>query len=262
MHLEPLRLNSIPAKLTMAAGALYILSNAAFILFTFQVNAMIENYDFVGIVDMAELMDGAERLNTFAQLGLAIVFLVWFSRAYHNLRRLGKVLNYEVGWSVGAWFVPVLSWFRPWQLYSEMVETYSIMAGAFPKHHHPAPPSRRQLLGLGGWWWGTYIGAGFLSVIPVLMVRADREFTVMVVGQPLLMMVPCVLMILVVWRTSLIEATMQRIWASGDYQAYVQEREAARDGKAAATEGDKPAEWYKTEAENEKQLNRNEDPFQ
>jgi Domain of unknown function (DUF4328) len=262
MRLEPLRPNDIPGKLTMAATGLMMLTYVIVVSLMMVIYVKIENYEVDGLEDVANLLIGAGTFNIIVYVALIIVFLIWFSRAYHNIKRLGKMPNHDIGWSIGGWFVPILWWFRPWEIYREIAETYSTITKAFPQHLQPDTPNRGQLLGLGGWWWGTYVGFSIVSSVINRLTRDSDDFDLILFVPPIVMMIPTVLLFLVVRRTNKIESVVHRIWASGDYQTYIEEREMAKAGKVAVTGEEKPADWYKTEAENEKQLGRNEDPFQ
>src|SRR5688500_9966452 len=58
---------------------------------------------------------------TFSILVAAIVFLIWFHRAYSNAAGLANGrLRWGTGWSVGAWFVPILWWWRPKQIANDV----------------------------------------------------------------------------------------------------------------------------------------------
>jgi hypothetical protein len=46
----------------------------------------------------------------------AVFYLRWFKCAYANVERLGGERRYGTGWAVGAWFVPILSLWRPKQI--------------------------------------------------------------------------------------------------------------------------------------------------
>jgi hypothetical protein len=51
----------------------------------------------------------------------AVWWLMWFHRAYGNLRLMGtKEADHSPGWAVGYWFVPVMNLFRPHQLTKEL----------------------------------------------------------------------------------------------------------------------------------------------
>uniref|UniRef100_UPI003364D9F2 DUF4328 domain-containing protein n=1 Tax=Haliscomenobacter sp. TaxID=2717303 RepID=UPI003364D9F2 len=97
--------------------------------------------------------------NDTRQLILAIVYLIayitsgvtfisWFRRAYYNLHTQIYNLNYDEGWAAGAWFVPILHLFRPYQIMKELYqETENLLAERvenYQAHNHTAL--------LGGWW--------------------------------------------------------------------------------------------------------------
>jgi hypothetical protein len=52
----------------------------------------------------------------------AVTFIQWFRRAYFNLHSLVPNLTFTEGWAAGSWFVPMISFFRPFQI---MVELYN-----------------------------------------------------------------------------------------------------------------------------------------
>ena len=246
----------------MAVTGLLLLTYVIITVLMLTVYVMLENGETDGLESIANLLIGSGTFNLIVYVALIVCFLIWFSRAYHNIKRLGKLPNHDIGWSIGGWFVPVLWWFRPWEIYREIGETYTTIAKAIPQHLRPDTPNRGQLLGLGGWWWGTWVGIGVVArIVDRAAERAD-DFEWWLLFPSIGMMIPTVLLFLVVRRTSRIESVVHRIWSSGDYQAYIEERELAKAGNVAVKGDEKPAEWYKTETENEKQLNRNEDPFQ
>ena len=44
----------------------------------------------------------------------AIAFISWMHRAYSNIQALPPAYpRYATGWTIGAWFVPILNFFRP-----------------------------------------------------------------------------------------------------------------------------------------------------
>ncbi len=49
----------------------------------------------------------------------AIFFIRWFRRAYYNMG-LRTTTEHTEGWAAGAWFIPILNLFRPYQIMSEM----------------------------------------------------------------------------------------------------------------------------------------------
>lgn len=48
-------------------------------------------------------------------------FIQWFRRAYYNLN-IRKKCQYTEGWAAGAWIVPIISLYRPYQIMKEMWE--------------------------------------------------------------------------------------------------------------------------------------------
>jgi hypothetical protein len=52
----------------------------------------------------------------------AVTFIQWFRRAYFNLHSLVPNLTFTEGWAARSWFVPMISFFRPFQI---MVELYN-----------------------------------------------------------------------------------------------------------------------------------------
>ena len=87
----------------------------------------------------------------FAAVGLgalvltAIVFLVFFHRAYSNLATLGAAeRRYTPGWAVGSWFIPILSLFRPKQIAND------IWRGS---DGSPVPA-------VFHWWWALWLVGG------------------------------------------------------------------------------------------------------
>lgn len=84
----------------------------------------------------------------------AVVFLVWFYRAYVNVRRLGVTEpRYGAGWSIGAWFVPILNLWRPKQIAND------VWRGSEPDLPAPAPGdwAKRPVPALLGWWWAAWL---------------------------------------------------------------------------------------------------------
>jgi Domain of unknown function (DUF4328) len=94
-------------------------------------------------------------------LATAVLYVVWFRRAYVNVGRLGvHGLRYGPRWAVSAWFVPFLNFVRP------KVIANDIWRGSDPKL---APEAT---VGLGTpvpWylnvWWAAFLIAGIAGRI-------------------------------------------------------------------------------------------------
>jgi hypothetical protein len=85
----------------------------------------------------------------------AVVFIVWFHRAYRNLVRAGiRDLRFGPGWAIGGWFIPFFNAVRQKKVANDIWKA-SASAGTIG-------PERRQEMGLSdllNWWWGVWIAA-------------------------------------------------------------------------------------------------------
>jgi hypothetical protein len=110
-----------------------------------------------GEVNFNDIRQGVIGLvQTGLLLTTVVLFLMWFSRAYHNVPKLGvRLLRYGRGWSIGAWFVPILSLFRPKQIAND------IWRGSDPDlpraHAGNGWHSARVPRALFGFWWAAYL---------------------------------------------------------------------------------------------------------
>lgn len=80
-----------------------------------------------GLVSFAEGSTADSRQANLALLQLlvflvtAIVFIVWFRRAYRNLGPLGASwLRFKPGWATGGWFVPIFNAVRPKEIANDI----------------------------------------------------------------------------------------------------------------------------------------------
>ncbi|CAN5911876.1 hypothetical protein BH23PLA1_BH23PLA1_21310 [soil metagenome] len=78
-----------------------------------------------------------------------VAFCMWGVRAYRNLPALGaRDLRTTPGWAAGAFFVPILNLFRPFQIYAETWKA-SDPSVAVSDAYHRANLSAMVV----GWWW-------------------------------------------------------------------------------------------------------------
>ncbi len=104
----------------------------------------------------ASASDSRQRSMGIAQLILviaaAVTFLHWFRIAYANLASLGvRDLRYRPGWSVGAWFVPILNVFRPKQIAND------IWRASDPAAEPRQGWRERPVAPLLHWWWAIWL---------------------------------------------------------------------------------------------------------
>lgn len=87
----------------------------------------------------------------------SVTFIMWFRRAYYNL---GKRANpmYTDGWAAGAWFIPILSWFRPYQIMKEMWEKTTDLIN---KKSNKKQQSNNVILLIV--WWTMWIVLAFIG---------------------------------------------------------------------------------------------------
>lgn len=92
-----------------------------------------------------------------------ITFLQWFKRAYYNLHQRDTICAHSVGWSVGSWFVPIISLYRPYNIMKEMwTETLNFIQKKVPEYISSTK------VAVVGWWWALWI---FSSVIANAFLR-------------------------------------------------------------------------------------------
>jgi hypothetical protein len=77
-----------------------------------------------------------------------ILGILWFRRAYKNLKSMGRN-SYGPGWAIAGWIVPIMSLFRPYQMAKELVRESPRVRG-------------NEGTGLVGIWWLLYV-AGTLG---------------------------------------------------------------------------------------------------
>lgn len=81
-----------------------------------------------------------------------ITYIRWFRRAYFNLHLRVKHLDFTEGWAAGAWFVPIVNWFRPYQIMKELyVETEKFLRNNAPSY------TKTTSTAIVGWWWAIWI---------------------------------------------------------------------------------------------------------
>jgi hypothetical protein len=89
----------------------------------------------------------------------AILFLVWFYRAYRNLVRAGiHDLRFGPGWAIGGWFIPFFNFVRPKQVANDIWKASASAATVGTERRYELP-----LPALINWWWGVWILGGLLG---------------------------------------------------------------------------------------------------
>ncbi|GAB4258674.1 MAG: DUF4328 domain-containing protein [Vicingaceae bacterium] len=88
----------------------------------------------------------------------AVTFIQWFRRAYYNLHIKVKHLSYDEGWAAGSWFVPIISWFRPFQIMKELYkETKKLLT------NNGLYFNQNLSTVYIGWWWFLWLLNNFIG---------------------------------------------------------------------------------------------------
>jgi DNA-directed RNA polymerase subunit RPC12/RpoP len=89
-----------------------------------------------------------------ALLGSSIGFFIWFYRAHKNLRYANVPgLKHASGWTVWGFFIPILNFFRPYQMMAETWRGSAAMSGNYDFDKLVAHPSTPKIR----WWWALAI---------------------------------------------------------------------------------------------------------
>lgn len=88
-----------------------------------------------------------------------VTFIQWFRRAYFNLHLRTSKCAFTEGWAAGAWFVPILNLFRPYQIMKEMNDKTDIL---LIKRKLDKGTDISFIIGL---WWTLWILSNVISNI-------------------------------------------------------------------------------------------------
>lgn len=162
--MRPLRPNKTRAK----NAILYI-----WLVLTFEFFMAI--FDFSHYFLLKEALNGNVQIDWIEKIGLfsliisiiftiiyiisATTFIMWFRRAYYNLKLCIKTTRYDDSWAAGAWFVPFLNLFRPISIMRELYDDTHLF---LLKRNINNPKLNPKFL---GWWWALWIITGIVSNI-------------------------------------------------------------------------------------------------
>jgi|SRR5579863_10061740 len=79
-----------------------------------------------------------------------ICFVAWFRAAYRILEDDGVQMRFSRGWAIGAWFVPLLSLWRPKQIANDIWRGSHLT-------YAPGNPGVRPVGSVVHWWWGLFL---------------------------------------------------------------------------------------------------------
>lgn len=97
---------------------------------------------------------GIIQFGTFVVTG--ILFLKWIYRANYNARRLGASgMKFTPGWSIGWYFVPIVSLWKPYQAMKEIWKASKNPIDWQNQHGNAILP----------WWWFFWIVSNFVGCV-------------------------------------------------------------------------------------------------
>jgi hypothetical protein len=156
--------------LTILANIAVLITNQRYI--GYETDILNGNRPSISSIESAESdVDNAAGAYLTTLVIAAVAFLVWFYRAYRNLPRRGIAdLRYGPGWAIGAWFVPILNFFRPKQIAND------IWRGSFlPQGDTRSRWTDSKVSSLLHWWWGTWIAGSIVSWIAIRMIGSANS---------------------------------------------------------------------------------------
>lgn len=156
---------------TIALGALIVIS-AVGIVSTFQeitllqdiadgAYANVSDAEFYAVADANDSRQAIVGLLYLAiYLVTVVVFLMWQYRVRKNADDIGTTgLRFSPGWVVGWWFVPIMNFFRPYQMMKELWQSN------YHNVYEHSESRNLEVSGLLGWWWGLFLIGGFFGNI-------------------------------------------------------------------------------------------------
>jgi hypothetical protein len=117
--------------------------------------------DNIGVIIASSIISLIAGL---AGMVFPILFIIWMFRAYENLHKINPALpEYSVGWTIGAWFVPILNFIRPVQMIVEIWnKTQRAMRAEGEQYSHEPP----KLINL---WWGVWMAGVAVAVVGAII---------------------------------------------------------------------------------------------
>ncbi|MFF1900222.1 DUF4328 domain-containing protein [Streptomyces sp. NPDC058206] len=120
-------------------------------------------------------------------LATIVTFLLWFRRCRYNAQAVSVgPFTHSAGWAVGAWFTPVLMWWRPRRIALDMHRAVG---------HDPAPDTTVTLINA---WWAARL-AHLVAATIAATTRYAHSVPLLVTAQALYL-ISGVLVVLVIQR--------------------------------------------------------------
>ena len=141
------------------------------------------------------------------------LFITWLSQLRRSDRVAAEAMRYGPGWAIGGWLIPIVNFFRPYQV---MTDVWRGMARPPVAHQASTQPPTPALV---RWWWGAFLAAGIgsrvmsatLSTLPETLNTARTAFNTEIVVD-VANIVAAVLAILVVRAFTAKAKATQPVW--------------------------------------------------
>jgi hypothetical protein len=174
--------------------------------------------------DNRQMAIGLTMIGVF--IPTVVLFCMWIYRAHWNLPALGAAqLKYTPGWAAGAFFVPILNLFRPYQITKEI-----------DLNSDPSPdPRSSPLIGV---WWTAWLVTNFSARASERMTsKAETLDSILAadyatIGALAIEIVAAVLAILVVRRISRNQESLYALWQQQGDDVVADAVIRPRDGRA------------------------------
>lgn len=124
-----------------------------------------------------EVSEDTANVNDYREMAIGLIFLIvyiisavtfiqWFRRAYYNLHQKVSDLKRTEGWAAGAWFVPIISLYWPYQIMKELFDRTKQLLNDKGIYQTETFSS-----GLVGWWWAVWIINNFVGQLDFRLSR-------------------------------------------------------------------------------------------
>ncbi|HYE46186.1 MAG TPA: DUF4328 domain-containing protein [Caulobacter sp.] len=111
-----------------------------------------EIYEEPIVLETANVLSWVVTGSTWTSFGL---MLFWFYRANRNARSASTGLETTPGWAVGFFFIPIMSFYRPYRTISEIWRSAT----------EPLSWKSQEDPAIIGWWWGLYIASALGMIL-------------------------------------------------------------------------------------------------
>lgn len=158
--MEPLKSNEKRGKAAMiligiitAICTVLVIASGIDIYSLIQHSQGLEMSEFAISVSDSMLLIGWYSFFT-AYIISAITFILWFQRAYYNLAILTGNTEYDNGWAIGSWFIPIANLFIPYKIMKELYEKTDQYLLISEDEDYT---ENRLTIKYIGWWWALWI---------------------------------------------------------------------------------------------------------